>query len=298
MFSSVRWDLFIKYTAQKFGLNFRQMQVFNSRFAWENQDKTDEQIFEYIEPLLHVSKGTYIDEKQHIYRLFEQHPDGYPELKNCRQKYQELLAWLKAKYQDRLYSYYPDRISDRVERELEAQCYCALLEPKAFIRVRASQKMGKTSLLKRVLKEFSNKGFTTLRFDFNSLEQDIFQNYSRFCYSFCAGVGEQLNLPEQITESWQRLLGCNQNTTKYFERYILAQVDKPLILGLDGLDCVFEHQLLAENFCKLLRSWKDNHRPIWQELRLIIVHSTDVYSGLDINSSPLAGIGRVFFYPR
>ena len=298
MFNSARWNLFLKRIAEKFALNSRQLQVFKIEFARENQDKTDEQIFELLEPLLHITRGTYINDKQQIYRLFESHPDGYPELKNCRQKYQKLLAWLNERYRDRLYSYEPDRIGDRIERELETQCYHALLESKAFVRVRASQKMGKTSLLKQVLTEFNNKGFTTLRFDFNSLERDVFQDYERFCYSFCAGVGEQLNLPERVTESWQKLLGCNQNTTRYFERYILATVDLPLILGLDGLDCVFGHQLLAENFCKLLRSWKENHRTIWQELRLIVVHSTDVYSGLDINSSPLAGIGRVFFYPH
>ncbi|NET59669.1 MAG: hypothetical protein F6K47_27025 [Symploca sp. SIO2E6] len=37
---------------------------------------------------------------------------------------------------------------------------------------------------------------------------------------------------------------------------------------------------------------------IWQKLRLVVVHSTEVYSSLDINSSPLAGIGLEIELPE
>lgn len=295
MFSSTSWNLFLKSIAQEFDLNSRQVQIFDTRFTLDNQDKTDEQIFKILEPVLHISEGTYIDIKKQIYRLFEEHPSGYLELRNYRQKYHKLLEWLKQRYCDRLNTYNPPPTVDYVERELEKKCYEILLKPKAFVRIRSPQKTGKTLLLKRLITEFAAKGFSTLRFDFNLLEEAVFQDYEKLCYCFCVGVGEQLNLPEKISESWQELLGCNQNTTRYFEKFILPQINTPLILGLDGLDCIFEHEIIANNFCRLLRSWQEHHRPIWQELRLIVVHSTDVYSGLDINSSPLAGIGEFFF---
>ena len=61
---------------------------------------------------------------------------------------------------------------------------------------------------------------------------------------------------------------------------------------------------IADDFCRLLRGWYDMARrgsrigAIWQKLRLVVVHSTEVYSSLDINSSPLAGIGLEIELPE
>jgi hypothetical protein len=73
---------------------------------------------------------------------------------------------------------------------------------------------------------------------------------------------------------------------------------------LDKVDLVFEHPNIANDFCRLLRSWYDLARRgdrssiLWKKLRLVVVHSTEVYSSLDINHSPLAGVGLVVELPE
>lgn len=57
---------------------------------------------------------------------------------------------------------------------------------------------------------------------------------------------------------------------------------------LDEVNHLFEYPDIAREFLPLLRFWHEegNNSPIWQNLRLVVVHSTDVYIPLDINQSP------------
>jgi hypothetical protein len=51
---------------------------------------------------------------------------------------------------------------------------------------------------------------------------------------------------------------------------------------------MFEHPQVAKDFLPLLRSWYEEAKtlPIWQKLRLIVVHSTEIYVPLQLNQSP------------
>ncbi|NET61831.1 MAG: hypothetical protein F6K47_38655 [Symploca sp. SIO2E6] len=66
----------------------------------------------------------------------------------------------------------------------------------------------------------------------------------------------------------------------------------PLVLGLDEVDRVFPHRQVADDFFALLRFWYESARygdfssELWEKLRLVVVHSTEVYVPLDINHSP------------
>jgi hypothetical protein len=74
----------------------------------------------------------------------------------------------------------------------------------------------------------------------------------------------------------------------YFEEYLLPTINKPLTVGLDEVDKVFEYPEIYRDFFGLLRALHEEgkRREIWKKLRLIIVHSTEVYVPLDINQSP------------
>ncbi len=54
------------------------------------------------------------------------------------------------------------------------------------------------------------------------------------------------------------------------------------------MDQVFRHPEIATGFLGLLRAWheKGKNDHVWQKLRLVIVHSKEVYIPLDINQSP------------
>lgn len=67
---------------------------------------------------------------------------------------------------------------------------------------------------------------------------------------------------------------------------------------------MFEQPAIADDFCCLLRGWNDMAKrsdrrgAIWKQLQLVLVHSTEVYSELDINHSPLANVGVIVPLPE
>ncbi|MCZ0903913.1 AAA-like domain-containing protein, partial [Microcoleus sp. HI-ES] len=101
-------------------------------------------------------------------------------------------------------------------------------------------------------------------------------------------VGRELHLANQLDDYWDEIFGSKVNCKDYFEKYILPQIDSPLILGLDEIDRVFQYPDIAEDFLGLLRAWHEEskRRDIWKKLRLIVVHSTEVYIPMNINQSP------------
>jgi hypothetical protein len=77
--------------------------------------------------------------------------------------------------------------------------------------------------------------------------------------------------------------------TLYLEAYLLNSIKTPFILALEEVNQIIEHPDLAKEFLTLLRFWYERTKTdaTWQKLRLIMVHSTEIYIPLDINQSPL-----------
>jgi hypothetical protein len=164
--------------------------------------------------------------------------------------------------------------------------------------------MGKTSLLERVLGKARDSGYQTLTIDFQLADSTVLTNYWKLLQWFCANASDSLELPDKVDEYWKDMYGLNKNCTRYFQRYLLTEINSPLVLGLDNVDLVFEQPAIFNDFCRLLRGWYDMARQgdrigeIWKRIRLIVVHSTEVYRMMDINSSPLAGVGLTVELPE
>lgn len=191
-----------------------------------------------------------------------------------------------------------------VERPpIESECCEAIEKPGALIRIKAPQQMGKTLLLERILAYARGQDYQTVILSCEA-DSTVFTDIEKFSQWFCATVGKQLGLPKKLDDYWDNIFGCNDNITDYFEEYLLAELTKPLVLALDRVDRVFEHPTIANNFCVLLRGWNDKAKisertgAMWRQLRLIVVHSTEVYSSLDINHSPLANVGKIITLPE
>jgi transcriptional regulator with XRE-family HTH domain len=186
----------------------------------------------------------------------------------------------------------------------QSQCYEAILKPGALVRMKAPQQMGKTSLLERVLHQAREQGYQTLTLSFALADSTVFTDLRQFSRWFCASVGQNLGLPNRLADYWDDIFGCNSNTTAYFQNYLLPTINSPLVLALDEVDLVFEHPQIADDFCRLLRGWYDiakrgdRSSALWKQLRLVVVHSTEVYTSLDINHSPLGGVGLVIELPE
>lgn len=173
---------------------------------------------------------------------------------------------------------------------IEERCLQAIGQPGALIRIKAPRQMGKTSLLARILHQAAHQGSRVMNLNLQLGNKRVFASTDTFLQWFCASLALELGQVEQIAPCWSLvdLIGSNQCCRLYLEQHLLADPAPPLTLGIDELDRVFEFPEIAEDFLGLLRSLHEEakRRPLWQKLRLVIVHSTEVYLPLDINKSP------------
>lgn len=171
---------------------------------------------------------------------------------------------------------------------IEERCYETILQPGALIRIKAPRQMGKTSLMARILDRAREEGYRTVHLSFHLADKGVFASLDKFLQWFCAYIGQQLQLPNQLAEYWDEFLGSNVNCKAYFEEYLLKEIGPPLTLCLDEVDRVFQHPDIADDFFGLLRAWHEEskRREIWKKLRLVVVHSTEVYIPMNINQSP------------
>ncbi len=183
-------------------------------------------------------------------------------------------------------------IFDRyVERSpLETTCYKTLLEPGSLVRIKASSLMGKTFLITKVLTLLTKQGYRTVNLSFKLADSKThLTDLDKFLRWLSINISKELGLPNHLEEYWdEEDMGSKVSCTTYFEDYLLPSEDSPLALCLDDVDLLFPHPEIYEDFFGLLRSWyeKARSRQRWKKLRLVIVHSTDVYIRLNINQSP------------
>ena len=170
----------------------------------------------------------------------------------------------------------------------EVDCYETILQPAALIRVKAPRQMGKTSLMTRILHHAQQHDYRTVRLNFQSADGELLDTLDEFLQWFCASVAFELDLPDKLDEYWKGILGSKNKCTRYFERYLLPQINSPIVLGLDEVDQVFKYPEIAADFFGLLRAWHERakNEAEWQKLALVIVHSKEVYIPLNINQSP------------
>ncbi len=176
-----------------------------------------------------------------------------------------------------------------VERPtIEADGYREILKPGSIIRIKAPKRMGKTSLVNRILANAASQNYQIVRLNLRQAEKTLFTNLDKFLRWFCCNVSRGLNLEPRLDDYWDEDSGSKVNCTEYFERHLLEQVSSTLVIGLDEIDTVFSYPDIAEDFLGLLREFheeamiKDN----WPRLRLVMAYSTEVYIPLNINQSP------------
>jgi hypothetical protein len=302
------WDLFLKKIAEEYHLRGRLKDTFLIRFAYENWRKPDKEIWELAQAASHE---TYKKQMTSIYGYFSQaDPPGCPELDSQGKgpgKFNILRDWLKElKYsewrQGSLQTPHQgsgstewrgmvgNELAYVVERPaLEADCLREVLNPGALVRIKAPEKMGKTSLLRKLLVYAQQSGCQTVYLNFREAEGAVFAGLDKFLRWFCANVGRELGLPPMFDEYWaEDLYGSLMSCKTYFQGYLLSHLEGSLLLGLDNVDRVFEYPEIAQDFLPMIRSWHEeaNHSEIWQHLRFVIAHATEIYIDLDANQSP------------
>ncbi len=172
---------------------------------------------------------------------------------------------------------------------IEQHCSQKILQPGSLIRIQAPKYTGKTSLLYYLLGNAREQGFSTLRISFEEATADSFADLNCFLRWLCQSLARKLKLTPNLEQYWNDEASfAKSNCTEYIEDYLLQSIHAPLVLGLDDVERIFTYPHIAQDFFPLLRLWHEeaNEIEIWQNLRLIVVHSTEVYVPLDINQSP------------
>jgi transcriptional regulator with XRE-family HTH domain len=180
---------------------------------------------------------------------------------------------------------------------IEEQCQRALAQSGSLVRIRAPRQMGKSSLLLRIAHWAHNQGDRALSLNLQLANRRVFNSSDTFLQWFCASLlmafeqstGTQTGL-DRVSEAWQLapLIGSNQCCKAFLEQNLLGQSPGAITLILDAVDRVFEYPDIADDFFGLLRALHEEgkHNPLWQRLRLVLAHSTEVYIPLDLNKSP------------
>jgi hypothetical protein len=171
----------------------------------------------------------------------------------------------------------------------EELCYQEIQKPGSLIRIKSPDKMGKSTLMARILAHSEKLGYRTVSLDLAKTNQQFFNDIDKFMQWFCASVGKPLEIRVKREEYWDDIFGANDNSTDYFEKYLLKEDSSPLVLAIDDFDRVFQYSEIEKDLCGLLRSWHESSKinKKWEKLRLIIVHSQESYAQKDINQSPL-----------
>jgi len=176
-----------------------------------------------------------------------------------------------------------------IERStIEQTCYQEIVQPRAFIRIKAPRKMGKTSLIARIMDYGRSQNYHTVRLSLHCAGTQVFASSDRFLRWFCTNVTKQLGLESRLNDYWDEDMGSLINSTIYFQGYILKEISNPMVLALDGIDQLFQYPELAGDFFVLLRSWYEETKDtsVWQKLRVVMAHSVEVYIPLPTNRSP------------
>ncbi|MBI4785289.1 MAG: AAA-like domain-containing protein [Oscillatoriophycideae cyanobacterium NC_groundwater_1537_Pr4_S-0.65um_50_18] len=171
---------------------------------------------------------------------------------------------------------------------IESQVCNEICKPGALVRVKAPREMGKTSLLLRMLDHAQRQGYRTVYLNLEQMDQAICADLNRFLRSLCASITHQLQLEPKLDDYWDDDMGSKVSCTLYLRQHLLEEIKTPLVLAIDELNQIFEYPHVAKDVLPLLRSWYEEAKrvPIWQNLRLVIAHSTEVYVPLQLNQSP------------
>lgn len=165
----------------------------------------------------------------------------------------------------------------------------AIATPGGAVCLKSPKKMGKSSLLLRVLAHAQTLGYHTVSLDLQQADSDLFTNLDRFLRWFVANLCRELGIDRSTAGEWNGELGSKVSCSIFVEKHILSSLDAPFLLVLHQLDWILNYPAIAADFILLLQSWykRSKQSELWQKLRLIVVHTSEILVPLHLLPSPL-----------
>ena len=181
-----------------------------------------------------------------------------------------------------------------VERPSDAIALRTIGQRGVTITIKGPRQVGKSSLLIRTMEAAINADKRVAFLDFQLFDKAALTDAELFFRQFCIWLTDILEMPDRVDEYWNTPLGNSQRCTRYVQRYILKELGNPLVLAMDEVDKVFVTDF-RNDFFAMLRSWHNSRAttPIWKQLDLTLVTSTEPYQLIDdLNQSPF-NVGQV-----
>jgi hypothetical protein len=175
-----------------------------------------------------------------------------------------------------------------VERSSDALTLETIERQGVTITIKGPRQMGKSSLLIRTINTAVNAGKRVALLDFQLFDKAALTNADLFFRQFCTWLTDELEMTDKVDEYWNMPLGNSQRCTRYVGRYLLKEFGNPIVLAMDEVERVFDTDFRSD-FFGMLRSWHNSRatNPIWKQLDLALVTSTEPYQLIDnLNQSP------------
>jgi hypothetical protein len=96
---------------------------------------------------------------------------------------------------------------------IEDLAIASLNQAGSLIRIKASQGMGKTSLINHVMGVALNMGMHTVFVDVQQADTEVLGDIERFLRWFCWNIGQQLNLEPKFDDYWFESAGSKLSCT-------------------------------------------------------------------------------------
>lgn len=176
-----------------------------------------------------------------------------------------------------------------IERSAEeSKSYNEIMKPGAIVRIKGPVKMGKSSLMHRVVDHANSEGMAHVVIDFNKADRKTLADIDLLLKWFCFQTSHQLKLENKLDEYWHDIIGSKICCSNYIEQYILPQINAPLLFVFSDIDVIFDFEDTYKDFFPLLRSWHEEskHNDNFKAVRQLLIYSTESYTQLDINLSP------------
>lgn len=180
-----------------------------------------------------------------------------------------------------------------VRAKEEMRCMALIERPGNLLRIRSPEKMGKSSLVARIMDRAKDKGYRTaivnLRDEFPlSIIRD--SDNTEILNTLCSLIWEQVHGTSEtdFRDLWKPSVTAIRNYFNFLGSQVLPASDRPLVLAIDNLDSVFSSPHISD-LLGLLRGCyeKANSLGEFQKLRQVIIYSQEAYGIQNIDQSPL-----------
>jgi AAA-like domain/TIR domain len=175
-----------------------------------------------------------------------------------------------------------------------SQCKRAIIQPSGLLRIQAPYKMGKTSLLERLIVYAKSINYRVVRVDLRLFNGQTDERLDVFLRWLCDQFNIQGNLAlGNFIEA--KFTSANDNCTNFIEQHILGAERPPILFCIDNLDSIYPYSF-SRDFLSLLRSWHEKQDAQWPSFRIILLHVWHLKIN-DNNRSPF-NVGEVVRLPE